>query len=170
MKKLKYIVFICLVATAISSCEDGDKGISTIKIIKGSASSFYTNDPALAGGNYGVEYTTRAGTYNYSYVWGAYTYSGYYTIEQEKGETWNGLTNGILIKASDGKKRHYVFECDAAVGSELSWSHSPISSHKDIYIDKTFYFNGGKLIIKGKGVYDPNHLLQDTSSRIFTNK
>lgn len=156
----------------ISSCQDGDLGVSSFKILNASgfASNFATSDPNVPlTPNYNEVYTTQAGTYNYYYDYGFTYYAGTYTIVQEQGETWNGFSNGFLTKPASGKNRDYTFDCDAASGDELSYKNM-MTSHQEITIDKTIYFKGGKMIIKGKGVYDPKHLLNPSKNKIKTTK
>ncbi len=159
---------------SISSCQDGDLGLAYFQVLNnsGNTTSFYTSDPNIPSTfltNY--NYSTKEGTYNYSYIYSVFTYTGTYTIVQDKGDAWNGLSDGMLTKPASGPKRNYTFDCDAVSGSELSWTRSHlITSHDDIIINKTIYFNGGKMIIKGKGVYDPKHLLNTPKHSVCINK
>nr|MBA3971648.1 hypothetical protein [Bacteroidota bacterium] len=111
---------------------------------------------------YDTFYDTKEGAYSYSFDYGAYYYYGTYTIVQEDGEEWNGLGMGILTTPESGDTRKYTFALDAPAGEELSYT----KNHTDIIINKTIYFNGGKLIIKGKGIYDPNHKLNTNKTRV----
>ncbi len=167
MKTNKILLFFCVIATTISSCQDGDLGVSSFKILNASglAYNFSTSDPNLPlTPNYNEVYTTKAGTYNYYYDYGFTYYAGSYTIVQLQGDTWNGFTDGFATQPASGKKRDYTFNCDAASGDELSYKNMMLN-HADIIIEKTIHFDGGKMIIKGKGVYDPKHILNPKNTK-----
>lgn len=162
MKTKKVFFILCVIAILFSSCQDGDLGLANFRTINDSGNGYnvYFTDPNLpATMYYDVFYPTKAGTYSYSYDYGFYNYSGIYQIVQEEGEQWNALTYGVLSKPDKGLDRRYTFDLDAASGYELSYTHMQMEQQQNILIDKVFYFEGGKLIIKGKGVYDPRHIL-----------
>lgn len=173
MKMKKIFLILNVIVIALSSCQDGDLGLSRFQVTNdsGNAYNVYFSDPNLPSTLYTYTfYDTKAGNYTYSYDYGIYNYSGSYTIVQEPGESWNGITNGLLTQPESGSTRKYTFDFDAASGSELTYTKNLMVEHKDIIIDKIIYFNGGKLIIKGKGVYDPKHLLSKTKNTICTKK
>src|SRR3989344_314564 len=150
MKMKKLLLLFSIIGFSLSSCQDGDLGISKFRVTDagGGAYNIYFSDPNLPSTMYfDTFYETKAGTYLYSFDYGAFYYSGTYKIVQEPGEEWNGIGMGILTTPESGDNRKYTFALDAPAGEELSYT----KNYNDIIIDKTVYFNGGKLIIKGKG-------------------
>lgn len=169
MKTKRLVLLFCIIGFTFSSCQDGDLGISKFRFLNsaGFGYNIYFGDPNLPATIYeNTFYQTKAGTYNYSFDYGASFYYGTYTIVQEEGEEWNGIGMGILTTPANGDFRLYTFDLDAPVGEELSYT----KNHKDIIIDKTIYFNGGRLIIKGKCVYDPKHILNKQKSNVTIKK
>jgi hypothetical protein len=160
MKTNKHIkkIYLLLFIGFITSCQDGDKGKSYFQLIDSGngATVNSVSDPNVSNGTWNTYYLTKAGTYHINYEYGTYNYDENYTLIQNAGVVWNGIDNGFLNKAPNGKDLHYTFDCAAAQGSELSYRNS---SYPDIIIDKTIYIDGGKIVIKGKAVYDPNHVL-----------
>lgn len=170
--KTTYTTLLIIIISFFASCQDGEKGTSYFRVINASGytTSFYSSDPNVpAYVSFYTYYPTKEGTYNYSYDFGASTYSGSYTIKQNLGEAWNGVTMGIATTPESGKDIKYTFDCDAAAGYELSWKMLS-QPHPDIVVDKTIYFKGGEIIIKGKGVYNPNHIQNNvTKNKSFSN-
>lgn len=169
MKTKKVLLLLSIFALSLTSCMDGDDGLASFRTINDSGNGYnvYYSDPNLpATMYYDTFYPTKAGTYSYSYDYGFYNYSGFYTIEQEKGEEWNAVTYGVLSTPASGKDRKYTFDLDAASGSELTYTRVQMENHQDIIINKVFYFEGGKIIVKGKGVYDLNHTLSRKSTQV----
>lgn len=170
MKTKNLLTLFSIIAIIFSSCADGDKGVSSFQVTcaSGFLTSFATTDSNIPSGfSLNTSYPTKAGVYGYSYDYGVTNYAGTYEIIQEAGESWNGISDGFLTQPASGKNRDYTFDCDAASGSELSYKNM-LLDHKDIFIDKTIYFNGGKLRIKGKGIYDPKHLLHSNKNMLIT--
>jgi len=162
MKTKKLLLMFSVIGLLASSCQDGDIGVSKFRVTcaSGFLTGFSTSDANIPTPlTLNTFYTSREGTYSYIYDWDIYTFSGTYKIVQEPGESWDGISNGLLTQPASGLERKYTFDTDAPVGEELSYTKNLFQLHKDIIVDKTIFFDGGKLIIKGKGVYDPKHLL-----------
>jgi uncharacterized protein YkvS len=159
---MKNILLIIGTFCILASCKNGDDGKSFITV-KGDDANFallyYSDNNSSHPNPYyiGVEYPTNAGTFNFYYeLNNGFSYSGTYTIDVEKGETWNAISNGYLLPANNGKERHYIFHCVSYQNGLLNYTlKQSLVNHNTINVDTTLYENNTKINIKVKGVYNP---------------
>ena len=137
-KKLLLKTGIALLALRfLSSCQSGVDGKCYIQFELDPPNCGYSYTDNNSSVPYGMVlntyYETSPGTYTYSYTDNycssssyAYCTNGTYTVDNDPGEKWSGVSNGYLTQAKSGQDRYYTFHINVSTCGLIDYTNFPI--------------------------------------------